>query len=56
MDEVCCEWCGKNDETVKVLSNPWNACEEFPQCETCYCNAADNARERQGGWNDLDND
>lgn len=47
-----CEWCGKIDDTVTIIANPWNDCEEFPQCDTCYENMADTAAERQSGWNE----
>lgn len=51
---LTCEFCNKEDDTVEMMTNPWNECQELPLCETCWENACDNARERQWEWDDED--
>lgn len=43
-----CEYCGVTDSTVTIEVNPWNDCDTCQLCDSCYENACDSARERQG--------
>lgn len=49
---LICECCKVQDETVTVEVNPWNDLDTVQLCDNCYENTADNARERQGSWDD----
>ena len=44
MDDITlrCEFCNCENDTVEIMENPYNDCEEIALCEICYENATDN--------------